>query len=246
VADAYRKVRDFRKSKAIYLRVLEMEADNPYALIGLGHLHYDFKEYKDALGFWQRMVELQGEGVDIRVLTSIGNCYRKLKQFELGVDPFQKALDKEPDNFYALFGLADCYRGMGEPAKSLEYWNHILDKDPRNKVILTRAGDAYRGMEQYERAAEYYERALNIEFDVYAVLGLSVIARMQGKYQDAVVSLKKLMQNDPKNYRLYIELSQCYLAMGDKQHAIDSLSDFQRLGIRNVYVQDALARLQRS
>jgi tetratricopeptide (TPR) repeat protein len=91
IADAYRKVRDFRKSKAIYLRVLEMEMDNPYALIGLGHLHYDFKEYRDALHYWQRMVHAQGDAVDIRVLTSIGNCYRKLKQFDMGVPYFEKA-----------------------------------------------------------------------------------------------------------------------------------------------------------
>lgn len=246
VADAYRKVRDFRKSKAIYLRVLEMEADNPYALIGLGHLHYDFKEYRDALGFWQRMVELQGDSVDIRVLTSIGNCYRKLKQFELGIDPFSKALAKEPDNFYALFGLADCHRGLGQPAKSLEHWNKILARDPRNKVILTRAGDALRALERFDEAIDYYQRALNIEFDVYAVLGLSVIARLQGKFDDAIVSLRKLIQNDPKNYRLYIELSQCYTSTGERQKALEALMDFQRLGIRNVYVQDALAKLQRA
>ncbi len=245
VADAYRKVRDFRKSKAIYLRVLEMEADNPYALIGLGHLHYDFKEYKDALGYWQRMVELQGDEVDIRVLTSIGNCYRKLKQFELGVPYFEKALAKEPDNFYALFGLADCYRGTGHQHRSLDYWNLILAKDPRNKVILTRAGDAYRSMEDYEKAADYYERALNIEFDVYAVLGLAVIARMQGKHQDAIVSLKKLIQNDAKNYRLYLELALCYQATGEKSRALETLADFQRLGIRNIYIQDAVAKMQR-
>jgi tetratricopeptide (TPR) repeat protein len=239
-------VRDFRKSKAIYLRVLEMETDNPYALIGLGHLHYDFKEYKDALGYWQRMVDLQGDEVDIRVLTSIGNCYRKLKQFELGVPYFDKALVKEPDNFYALFGLADCYRGTGVPKSSLDFWNRILAKDPKNKVILTRAGDAYRSMEDYENAADYYGRALNIEFDVYAVLGLAVIARLQGKTEDAIVSLRKLIQNDPKNYRLYLELSLCYQATGDRQKALEILSDFQRLGIRNIYIQDAAARLQRS
>jgi hypothetical protein len=39
VADAYRKIHDFKHSKAIYLRVLEMEENNPYAIIGLGHLH---------------------------------------------------------------------------------------------------------------------------------------------------------------------------------------------------------------
>ncbi|MCX7025410.1 MAG: tetratricopeptide repeat protein [Spirochaetes bacterium] len=245
VADAYRKVRDFRKSKAIYLRVLEMEGDNPYALIGLGHLHYDFKEYKDALMYWQKMVEMQGDSVDIRVLTSIGNCYRKLKQFEQGVPHFEKALEKEPNNFYALFGLADCYRGIGQQEKSLNYWNRIIEQDPRNKVILTRAGDAYRHLGDFKRASEYYERALNIEFDVYAVLGMAVIARLQGKHEDAIQSLRRLIQNDPKNYRLAIELSECYLASGDKQRALEALVEYQRLGIRNVYIQDMIARIQK-
>lgn len=244
IADAYRKVRDFRKSKAIYLRVLEMEYDNPYALIGLGHLHYDFKEYRDALHYWQRMVEAQGDMVDIRVLTSIGNCYRKLKQFDQGVPYFQKALIKEEGNFYALFGLADCYRGIGEPEKSLEYWQRILDKDPRNKVILTRAGDAYRSMEKYEDAADCYERALNIEFDVYAVLGLATISRLQGKVQAAVDSLKRLVQNDPKNYRLHLELAQCHLALGERKKAEETLQDFMRFGIRNVHVQELMSRIQ--
>lgn len=244
IADAYRKVRDFRKSKAIYLRVLEMEEDNPYALIGLGHLHYDFKEYRDALHYWQRMVDAQGDMVDIRVLTSIGNCYRKLKQFDMGVPYFEKALHKEPENFYALFGLADCYRGIGEPQRSLDYWNRILDKDPRNKVILTRAGDAYRSMDKFDQAAEYYERALNIEFDVYAVLGLATISRLQGKVKSAVDSLERLVQNDAKNYRLYLELSQCYLALGDKRKAEEKLQEFMRFGIRNSHIQELLNQIQ--
>ncbi|OHD19423.1 MAG: hypothetical protein A2087_00670 [Spirochaetes bacterium GWD1_61_31] len=244
IADAYRKVRDFKKSKAIYLRVLEMETDNPYALIGLGHLHYDFKEYRDALHYWARMVQFQGESVDIRVLTSIGNCYRKLKQFDMGVPYFERALSKEPDNFYALFGLADCYRGITEPEKSLQYWNRILAKDPKNKVILTRAGDAYRNMGDYEQASYFYSKALDIEFDVYAVLGMATIARLQGKISDAIESLHKLVQNDTRNYRLYIELAQCYMATGDRKRAEEILQDYQRLGIRNPHVQDLLARIQ--
>jgi len=244
IADAYRKVRDFRKSKAIYLRVLEMEFNNPYALIGLGHLHYDFKEYRDALHYWQRMVDAQGDLVDIRVLTSIGNCYRKLKQFDMGIPYFEKALVKEPGNFYALFGLADCYRGTGEPQRSLDFWNCILDKDPRNKVILTRAGDAYRSMERYDEAADYYERALNIEFDVYAVLGLATISRLQGKVQGAIESLKRLVQNDAKNYRLHLELAQCYLATGERRLAEETLQEFTRFGIRNSHIQDLIAKIQ--
>ena len=131
VADAYRKIHDYKKSKELYLKVLEMENNNAYALIGLGHLNYDFKEYKEALYYWKKIYENTIENVDIRVLTAIGNCHRKLKTFNEGTKFFEKALEKEPDNFYALFGLADCYRGMNQQYKSIEYWNKILSLDPK-------------------------------------------------------------------------------------------------------------------
>jgi tetratricopeptide (TPR) repeat protein len=242
VADAYRKVRDFKHSREVYLKVLEMESSNPYAIIGLGHLHYDFKEYQNALFYWQKMLDLNQENVDIRVLTSIGNCHRKLKTFEKGVTYFEQALKRDPNNFYALFGLADCYRGMNQQHHSLKYWNQILEQDPRNKVILTRAGDAYRNLEEHENASEYYRRALNIEFDTYAVLGLALIAKAQNKYTDAIDSLRRLIQQDPRNYRLYIELSDCWYRKGEKNQALETLGEFQKQGLRNAKISELLER----
>jgi tetratricopeptide (TPR) repeat protein len=190
------------------------------------------------------MIEANRERVDIRVLTSIGNCHRKLKTFEDGIVYFDKALMRDPYNFYALFGLADCYRGMNRQERSLEYWNRILEQDPRNKVILTRAGDAYRYLNQFDKAVEYYQRALNIEFDTYAVLGLAVVAKVQGKYDESAESLKRLIQQDPKNYRLYLELADCRLRTGEKHQAVEILEGFQRQGIRNNAVMEFLERIK--
>ncbi|MDR1142681.1 MAG: tetratricopeptide repeat protein [Spirochaetaceae bacterium] len=242
VADAYRKVRDFKHSREVYLQVLKMEETNPYAIIGLGHLHYDFKEYEEALFYWRKMLEINRENVDIRVLTSIGNCYRKLKTFENGITFFEQALQRDINNFYALFGLADCYRGMNQQNRSLEYWNCILEQDPRNKVILTRAGDAYRHLNDYGNAGEYYRRALNIEFDTYAVLGLALVAKAQNKYSEAIESLRRLIQQDPRNYRLYIELSDCWYRKGERNLAIEILGDFQKQGLRNGKISELLDR----
>jgi len=243
VANAYRKVRDFKNAKAVFLRVLEMEADNPYAIIGLGHLNYDFKEYKEALFYWEKMLASNSENVDIRVLTSIGNCHRKLKTFNDGIPFFEKVLCKEPDNFYAAFGLADCYRGLKQQDRALEYWNRILVLDPRNKVILTRAGDAYRSLGDLDKAQHYYERALDVEFDMYAVLGLAIIAKVQKKFGDAITSLKRLAQQDPKNHRICIELADCLIKTGDKPGAVAVLEEFQRTGARNSHVAEMLDRL---
>ncbi|MBT3273915.1 MAG: tetratricopeptide repeat protein [Spirochaetales bacterium] len=245
VADAYRKVKDFRRSKEIYQRALKAEEDNAYALIGLGHLHYDFREYDQALLYWGKMFEFNENNVDIRVLTSIGNCHRKLKTFHDGLGFFQMALDLEPHNFYALFGMADCYRGLNDQPNSLIYWNKILSRDPNNKVILTRAGETYRNMAQYDEAEEHYKAALNIEFDEYAILGLALISKMRGNYRDAIVSLKGLLKNDAKNHRLYTEIAECHLKLKERNQAIEILNEFQQLGIRNSYVSEMLSGLSR-
>lgn len=244
VADAYRKVRNFVKSKETYFKVLEMEDDNPYALIGLGHLHYDFKDFREALHYWEKMYRQNPVGADIRVLTSLGNCHRKLKSYGDGIPYFEKVLETYPDNFYALFGMADCYRGLNQSAKSLEFWNRILVNDPHNKVILTRAGDALRALGRLDEAEETYHKALNIEFDTYAVLGLALIHKARGNYSEALSSLQAILRNDPNNPRVYIEMAECYTSLRQKDEAIKILSQFQKRGIKNNAVSEMLSRLR--
>ncbi|PIE97531.1 MAG: hypothetical protein CR988_07325 [Treponema sp.] len=238
IGDSYRKIRNFDNAKRLYQRVLELSEENSYALIGLGHLYYDFKKYREALGYWQKVLEISGDHVDIRILTSIGNCYRKIKQFDKGVPFFQDALKRDEDNFYALFGLADCYRGLNQQSQSIQYWNRILEQDPNNKVILTRVGDAYRNKKEYKKAEECYQRALDIAYDSYAMLGLAILKKRQGMYEEAITSLLQLIQADRKNYRVYLELADCYIQTNRKSDAINILKTFKQFGIRNQAINE--------
>ena len=246
IADAYRKLKNFPKSKYYYLNVLEVEEDNAYALIGLGHLHFDFKEYESALMYWEKVYKKNPGSVDIRILTSIGNCHRKLKTFQDGLIYFKLALELEPSNFFALFGMADCYRGLQDYGNSLIYWLKILQNDPTNKVILTRAGDAYRVLGELQKAENMYNQALAIEFDAYAVLGLSLIFKAKGQYDKAILKIRSLIKQDKKNHRLYIEIAKCYLDQGDIEKALITLQEYQDLGIYNIYVSDFIEKIKRS
>jgi tetratricopeptide (TPR) repeat protein len=133
---------------------------------------------------------------------------------------------------------------MNQQHRSLDYWNRILDQDPRNKVILTRAGDAYRNLNEYDMSVDYYRRALNIEFDTYAVLGLAVVSKVQGKYDESIESLRRLVQQDPKNYRFYVELADCWARKGERAKAINVLGDFQKQGLRNPVVIEMMDKLK--
>ena len=68
--------------------------------------------------------------------------------------------------------------------------------------------------------------------------------KTQGKYAEAATSLSRLVQSDPKNYRLYLELAECYLNSGERQRAIETLSDFQKMGIRNQLVSEMLDKIR--
>lgn len=244
IADSYRKIHDFEFSKKMYFQALKLDPNNLYVLIGLGHLHYDFKYFRDALGYWKNVLQLSGGDTDIRVLTAIGNCYRKMKQFANGVIFFNLALEKDPNNFYGIFGLADCYRGLNQQQESIIYWEKLLEQDPHNKVILTRVGDAYRHLKDYEKAEECYQSALDIDYDSYAMLGLAILRKIQGEYEETITTLNSLMESDKKNYRIYVELADSYLKLNQKDKAREVLLQFQQFGIKNQTVQAMLNTLK--
>jgi DNA-binding SARP family transcriptional activator len=84
---------------------------------------------------------------------------------------------------------------------------------------------------------------LDIEFDTYAVLGLAVVAKNTGRLEEALTSLERLIQQDPKNYRPYLELADCYIRKNQRDRAIEILSAFTAYGIRNARVTELLDNL---
>lgn len=202
MADAYRRTKRVEKAKQAYAAALANNPNSAYALIGLGYLHYELQDYPQALKAWLQAHALDATQADVRLLTNLGNCHRKLKSFDQGVPYFQRALELDQGNFFALFGLADCYRGVHRPDQSLLYWEKILARDPANKIVLTRAGDALRQLGQIDAAQARYLAALQIGFDCFAAMGLATVLKIQGHYREALSQLQSVLTDDPANPRL--------------------------------------------
>ena len=61
--------------------------------------------------------------VNVVVMTMTGNIYRRRKEFDRAMDNYEKALELEPDNNFALFGMGDCYRGKQDMESAVEWWD---------------------------------------------------------------------------------------------------------------------------
>ena len=71
-----------------------------------------------------------------------------------------------------------------------------------------------------------------------------MLAKIQGRFDEATDSISRLIQQDSKNYRLYLELADCRLRKGEKNQAIETLEGFQRMGVRNQVVTELLERIK--
>jgi tetratricopeptide (TPR) repeat protein len=124
------------------------------------------------------------------------------------------------------------------------------DKKPlenaTNTIIseLTKKGYTFLKEDLLDEAEEYYKRALNIEFDTYAVLGLALINKAKGNYLEALESLTGLLVNEAKNPRLYTEIAECYIELGNKDKAQAILARYLRTGQKNSRISELLDKVK--
>ena len=86
---------------------------------------------------------------------------------------YQKVLDLNQRDVFALTGIGDCYRGKELNEQAIETWEKIIAAAPNNKYILGRLGDVHRKKKNWLDAITYYDRVLAIDKkDLYALTGL--------------------------------------------------------------------------
>ncbi len=111
-------------------------------------------------------------------LTSLGNAYNYLGQYQQGIDFHQQSLkitreigDRDGEA-RSLTGLGIAYRSLGQyqqgidfHQQSLEIEREIGDRDGE-AASLNNLGNAYNSLGQYQTAIEFYQQSLEIERDI--------------------------------------------------------------------------------
>jgi tetratricopeptide (TPR) repeat protein len=243
LGDTYKKIGMTDKALEQYNKAISIDPSNPYALSGIGLLYFQLGNYQKSLSYWHTLLKIEED--DIKVLTNIGNCYRKLSKYNDALKYFYRAMNIEENNFYALYGIADCYRGLKDYRKACEYWKKLLRLDPQNKKILTRVGDSYRNLGDLKTARSYYSHAIEVEFDYYAILGLSMLDKMEKNYEAAIQNLSQLVTMSGLNTKIALLLSECHVAMNNLDMGIQVLGDAVKKGLKSEEIKNRLKLLKK-
>jgi tetratricopeptide (TPR) repeat protein len=110
----------------------------------------DEDDYEEAIRYYSRA--LLHNRNNIRVLVARGHAYYRLGHYDLALEDFNRALEREPDDGRALAWRAEVYRTRGggyfsreslpDFRRAVRDLNRALKHDPDN-IIALRVRDQY-------------------------------------------------------------------------------------------------------
>lgn len=103
--------------------------DTP-ALIELGNLYFDGKQYSDAIGYYNRALNETPNNSDVR--TDMGIAYYYSGDSDRALKEFDRALKDDPRHSQTIFnvGIVKMY-GKNDPKGAIAAWEELLKIDPQ-------------------------------------------------------------------------------------------------------------------
>ena len=170
------------KKKKLLFQVERGKAKEGIRCIHLGKAYYDIAQFKTAIEYCQRGLEIAKEvGDKVREGPSYGNlgcCYHRLGQFETAIEYHQRSLEiaKEVGDKFregiGYGGLGCAYDSLGQFKTAIEYHQRSLEiaKEVGDKfregIGYGGLGCVYYSLGQFKTAIEYHQRNLEIAKEV--------------------------------------------------------------------------------
>jgi tetratricopeptide (TPR) repeat protein len=125
---------DIEAARGAYLRALEIQPSNEYALIGLGHLSFILSAEQESLDYYQQSV--LANPTSVLAMKNLGFAYLITNQPDEAIQVFQRILLYDPNNTDARYGIFLAHResdhlNLIQAAENAEYsqpvWEYLMD-----------------------------------------------------------------------------------------------------------------------
>lgn len=242
LASAYDRLGDFVSAKNAYIKVIDLRSGYTEAYKSLCVILMKMNEPENAIKY--AVIANAIEPDDYIFHFVIGTAYMKLKEFPKSIEPFKRALDKEPDNIGTLNSLGTAYMAVGNSEDAIKCYKRALELKPNSPMAYYNIGSAYQIQQNHEEACIYLEKAceLDNEDEVFKT-ALAMSKTKLGYYEEASKIYKSLLLQHPEKENYKYNLVTCFEAMGDLQTAIKMLEGMVYVNQKFILPAQKLASL---
>jgi len=253
MADTYFKAGEMKEARAYYERRLQLEPDDPYALMGLARIVLDQGQWEMAEVHLEKAISSDPRFGDAhRLMAEVHGHYNRIEEMKASLDRAADCTRFRPAPDPWIDGLEDlCYEPeyllvLGSMALTEsdihsavnKHFARALKISPKNPAAHLAMGKAWFMAGEWSRAQGYLVRTIELDptaDEAYFHMGL--ILRREGKLPEAEAMLRKALEYQPNNANVLNNLGVILLEQGRYPEAIESLN-----GALEVYPEHINAR----
>ena len=136
LADCYywQEESDYKKAEETYKQAINVGFDYSAAYVNrqLSNVLRRQDKYTQAIGYAKKAIK--ADETDAEAYYSLGLAYYMQDgKEEEAIEPFQKAIELDPESSYNHYSLGETYRCLGVNETATEYYEKALDLDPDNE-----------------------------------------------------------------------------------------------------------------
>ena len=200
---------EYREAAEMLEELMKITRADRISQVMLGRCYFGMNRYSDAIRIFKEVLSRVYDDVEARFF--LAESYVKRGRYEDAVKIYEDMLrDRETQDKHALFRdrLAGVWLGLENYPKAIELYEKIAEADPQSRYKLL---EAYRVAEQYDKGL-----ALGKEFlaknpeDVLVGIIYARTLTDSGKKKDGAEFLSRLLQSNPDNIQIYLNLSEIY------------------------------------
>jgi tetratricopeptide (TPR) repeat protein len=171
LGDAYTQTKDLTKAEQAYKKAVDLDPTESSHLRGLGQTLMAEEKYQDALGVYQKLIDLMPDEGDNYL--HIARIYRELHELDKAEDNLLKARQYEPGSLEVMYNEAMLYQAQGryddairvlaDAVTGVKGQSPVLPSRRRSLAILyQQLGQTYQQKQNYAAAIYTYEELAHL------------------------------------------------------------------------------------
>ncbi|HWD00701.1 MAG TPA: tetratricopeptide repeat protein [Candidatus Sulfopaludibacter sp.] len=150
---------------------------------------------------------------------------------------FNAALKADPENEDALTGLASVYLDLGDTKAAIAKLKAVTEKSPNERTLAALA-KAYEDLQDYKDAADALKRAVQMGLEDERITDELADDLLQSGQADEALKLYQQLANDePRNPKYQLKLTELYMNQHDLAKARASLEKAKQADPANLSVR---------
>jgi serine/threonine-protein kinase len=223
-------------------RASQLDNKLPITFVALGKLHSSLQKNDLALQEFQKALEINPRDAD--ALIGIATTYEQMGRVKDAEDNLTRAAALRPDYWDGYNSLGAFYSRQRRPAEAAAQYRRVIELTPDNSAAYSNLGVADLDLgdaKSLADAAAAFRKSLELSPTYGAYANLGALYLSQKRYQESAEMTRKALELNDKDWRVWDNLLQSDLWLGQQAQARDARAAAFRLLVESVseHPQDA-------